>query len=57
MEYERERYFVQNFIKKERRERLMLELTDPARQLAGIDRFSHHAEELLEKLDRFVVKD
>ena len=48
MEYERERYFVQNFIKKERRERLMLELTDPARQLAGIDRFSHHAEELLD---------
>ena len=43
MEYDRERYFVQNFIKKERRERLMLELTDPARQLAGIDRFSHHA--------------
>ena len=48
MDHERERYFVQNFIKKERRERLMYELASIERQLAGIDRFSHHAADLLD---------
>ena len=40
--------FVRLFIRKERRERLAFELTQPERLPAGLDRFCHRAEELLE---------
>lgn len=40
--------FVRLFIRKERRERLMYELTHPEKQRDGLDRFCHQSKELLD---------
>ena len=40
--------FVQRFIRKERRERLLYELTRPEKQLEGLDRFCHQSRSLLD---------
>lgn len=48
MDYSIEQHFVQTFIRKNRRERLLFELTDPDRRYDGISRFCHRAGTLLE---------
>ena len=48
MEYLNERYFVQTFIRKDRRERLLYELTTPGKRYDGISRFCHQAKGLLD---------
>lgn len=48
MDYSNERHFVQSFIRKDRRERLLYELTAPEKRYEGISRFCHQAKELLE---------
>ena len=48
MDYTAERYFVNAFIKKSRRERLLFELTTPAKRYDGIDRFCHQSADLLD---------
>lgn len=40
--------FVRLFIRKERRERLLYELTRPEKQAAGLDRFCHQSRVLLD---------
>ncbi len=49
MDYTAEERFVRSFIKKSRRDRLLLELTTPERRSKGLDRFCHQASELLDK--------
>ena len=48
MDYAAERYFANTFIKKDRRERILFELTTPSRRYEGISRFCHGAEDLLD---------
>ena len=48
MNYSNERHFVQAFIRKNRRERLIYELTTPEKRYDGISRFCHQARELLD---------
>ncbi len=48
MEYAEEKRFIRSFIKKNRRERLLHELTTPKKRRAGIMRFCHTAEDLLD---------
>ena len=48
MDYPNEQYFVQTFIRKDRRERLLYELTTPGKRYDGISRFCHQAKELLD---------
>lgn len=48
MEYAEEKRFVQSFIKKNRRERLLFELTTPKKRRIGIMRFCHTAEDFLD---------
>ena len=48
MEDTAEARFVQNFIRKARRERLRHELATPEKRYEGISRFCHHARDLLE---------
>ena len=43
-----EQYFVQTFIRKSRRERLLFELMTPRKRYDGISRFCHQAEEVLD---------
>ena len=45
MDYTIERYFVQTFIRKERCERLLYELTTPKKRYDGVSRFCHQARE------------
>lgn len=40
--------FVQSFVRKERRERLLYELTRPEKRAAGLDRFCHQSRALLD---------
>ena len=47
MDYSNERHFVQAFIRKNRRERLLYELTTPEKRYGGVSRFCHQARELL----------
>ena len=47
MDYTNERYFVQTFIRKDRRERLLYELITPGKRYDGISRFCYQARELL----------
>ena len=49
MDYSNERYFVQTFIRKDRRERLLYELTTPGKRYDGISRFCHQAKGLLDQ--------
>lgn len=48
MDYSNEQHFVQSFIRKDRRERLLYELTTPEKRYDGVSRFGHQAKELLE---------
>ena len=48
MDYTAEERFVRSFIKKSRRDRLLLELTTPERRSKGLDRFCHQASELID---------
>ena len=50
MEYSAEERFVHSFIKKNKRERLLYELTTPQkkRKAAGVSRFCHQAEEFID---------
>lgn len=43
-----ERRFVQTFIRKNRRERMLYELTTPEKRYDGISRFCHQAKDLLD---------
>ena len=48
MEFAEERRFVQSFIRKERRERLLYELTNRGKRYDGLSRFCHNAGDLLD---------
>ena len=49
MDYSNEKNFVNSFIRKERRERLLYEFTNPAKRNAALNRFCHNAEDLLDE--------
>ena len=46
---ELEGYFIETFVKKEKRERLRHELSHPNKRYAGLDRFCHQAEAFLDQ--------
>lgn len=48
MDYSNEQHFVQSFIRKNRSERLLYELSTPEKRYDGVRRFCHQAKELLE---------
>ena len=48
MDYRAERFFVSSFIRKDRRERLLLQLTSLSRRYEGISRFCHQASDLID---------
>ena len=48
MDYTNEQRFVQMFVRKSRRKRLLHELTTPEKRYDGVSRFCHQAEELLD---------
>lgn len=48
MDDSKERHFVQAFIRKSRRERLLYEFTTPKKRYEGISRFCHQAGALLD---------
>ena len=48
MDYTNEQRFVQMFVRKSRRKRLLHELTTPEKRYDGVSRFCHQAEELLQ---------
>ena len=47
-DYSNERRFVQSFIRKNRRDRILHELTTPEKRYDGVSRFCHQAKELLD---------
>ena len=49
MDYSEERRFVNNYIKKRRRERLLFELTSPEKRYDGASRFCHSSAELIDQ--------
>lgn len=53
--YEAEVRFVERYIRKERKERLLHELTDPRKRYRGLDRFCHNAGKYIDP--GTVVKD
>ena len=55
MDYPFEEYFVQTFIKRVRRERLLYELTSKKKRHDGLERFCHQAEEVLDA-SRIIMK-
>lgn len=48
MDYSAEERFVERYIRKSRRERMLYELTTPAKRYDGLSRFCHQSEELLD---------
>ena len=48
MDYTNEQRFVQMFVRKSRRKRLLHELTTPEKRYGGVSRFCHQAEELID---------
>ena len=48
MDYSNERHFVQAFIRKNRRDRLLYELMTPEKRYEGVSRFCHQAKDFLE---------
>ena len=48
MDYSQERRFVESFIVKNRRERLLYQLTTPEKRYEGVSRFCHRAKDLLD---------
>ena len=53
--YEAEKQFVEQYIRKERKDRLLHELTDPKKRYRGLSRFCHEAEKYIDP--KTVVKD
>ena len=49
MDYSEEKHFVRSFIRKERRDRLLYELTTPDKRYDGVSRFCHQAEDFLDR--------
>ena len=49
MDYSEEKNFVRSFILKERRDRLLYELTTPDKRYDGVSRFCHQAEDFLDR--------
>ena len=47
-DYEAEIRFIRSYIRKERRERLLYELTSPKKRYDGLSRFCHQADDLLD---------
>ena len=47
-DYSAEQHFVQAFIRKNRRERLLYELTTPEKRYDGVSRFCHQAQDFLD---------
>ena len=48
VDYSNEQHFVQSFIRKNRRERMLYELTTPEKRYDGVSRFCHSAKDLLD---------
>ena len=48
VDYSAEQHFVQSFIRKNRRERLLYELTTPEKRYDGVSRFCHQARDFLD---------
>ena len=48
VDYSNEQHFVQSFIRKNRRERLLYELTTPEKRYDGVSRFCHQAQVFLD---------
>ena len=48
MDHSAEESFVKSFIRKDRRERLLLQLSSPKKRREGLDRFCHHAQDLID---------
>ena len=48
MDYEMEIRFIRSYIRKERRERLLYELTSPKKRYDGLSRYCHQADDLLD---------
>ena len=48
VDYSRETHFVRAFIRENRQERLLYELTEPKKRYDGVSRFCHRARELLD---------
>ena len=48
VDYSTEQHFVQSFIRKNRRERLLYELTTPEKRYDGVSRFCHQAQDFLD---------
>ena len=48
MAYEAERRFVERFVRRDRRERLLYELTTPEKRYDGVSRFCHQARDFLD---------
>ena len=48
VDYSSEQHFVQSFIRKNRRERLLYELTTPEKRYDGVSRFCHQARDFLD---------
>ena len=57
MDYSIEQNFVRKFIRKDRRRRVLYELTTPEKRYDGISRFCHQAEELLQPSKIFMKGD
>ena len=56
MDYSKEENFINRFIRKNRRERLLYELTTPEKRYRGVSRFCHQAEEFLDH-NKIILKD
>ena len=55
MDHSQERRFVESFIVKNRRERLLNMLTTPKKRHEGLSRFCHRAKDLLDP-DRIIME-
>ncbi len=56
MQYEAEKKFAEQYIRKDRRDRMIFELTNEKKRYDGLDRFSHESEKLLD-FRKIVMKD
>ena len=54
--FEAETRFTEQYIRKERRKRLLFELTNAKKRYEGLDRFSHESESLLDPR-KIIMKD
>ena len=49
MDHSAENYFVKTYIRKERQERLLFQLTSSKKRYEGLDRFCHNSYDLIDK--------